>query len=184
MSWSRPAATGGRERACRRLAPLLLLALCLTAAACGFRPLYGSDLAGASVAAEFADIQVAIIPDRTGQILRNYLVERFNPGGLPENPRYRLNVAVVEHQQSLGIRKDATATRANLIMNATFTLTDLDRNAVVLSRAIGTTTSYNLLLDQFATLVSERDARDRALRQISEDIRTILALYLEGGQAA
>src|SRR5690606_39504749 len=116
--------------------------------------------------------EVGVIADRPGQILRNYLIDRLNPGGRPVDPAYRLNVSLSEVQRDLAIRKDDTATRANLIMNARFTLTDTATGAVVLNRQVGTITSYNILIDEFATLSSERDARDRALQQISEDIRT------------
>ncbi|HET8727909.1 MAG TPA: LPS assembly lipoprotein LptE [Alphaproteobacteria bacterium] len=154
---------------------MLVLALPLLLAACGFQPLYGETQMGV-VAAQFAETEVAVIPNRSGQILRNYLIEDLNPSGRPDDPAYVLNVGLNETFRDLAIRKDATATRANLIVSASYRLRNGDGEPLT-SGSVQTITSYNILRDEFATLSAERDARDRALRQISEDISTRLALY-------
>lgn len=162
----------------RRSGAAAILSLAALTGACGYQPIYGTapGIAGETVAAELAQIRIAVIPNRTGQILRNYLIRSLNPDGRPDRPLYTLNVRVSEVEEDLGIRKDDTATRANLVVSANFRLVDRDGQPVT-SGTVQTITSYNLLLDQFATLSAERDARDRALRQISEDIRTRLALH-------
>ena len=38
---------------------------------------------------------------------------------------------------------------------------------------------YNVVDSQFATLSAERDAQERAAREVGEDIRTRLGLYFE-----
>ena len=39
------------------------------------------------------------------------------------------------------------------------------------------TVSYNILDQQYATIASQRNAETRALRRISENIRSILSIY-------
>lgn len=183
MSWSDlPPRTRPRPLLPRRAAVALMLggaaALGLPAlSGCGFRPLYGAASPSGQTAGQLAQVEIARIPDRTGQLLRTYLIRLFNPGGRPETPLYRLDVSVQEARQNLGIAKDATATRANLLINGTAVLFDLRTGAALYQRPVGTITSFNILQDEFATLTAERDARDRALRQIATDIQTQIALY-------
>ena len=170
MWWSETSALGAAGR-------VAALALTLVAGACGFRPLYGTTSDQAPMIEQLSQIEVGVIPDRSGQILRNYLLEQLNPRGRPTSPGYLLAVSITESQQELGIRSDDTATRANLRINADMILDSAIDDEPLLRRRLNTVTSYNILDDEFATLSSERAARDRALRQLSEDIRTQLALY-------
>ncbi|MBT5565002.1 MAG: hypothetical protein HOJ91_04910 [Rhodospirillaceae bacterium] len=156
----------------------LTLALCLTLAACGFTPMYGSRgvTSSDSVVASLAQVDIRPIAERRGMVLRQQLAEKLRPSGL-SGSRYDLQVRLAAQTQELGIRKDSTTSRANLILTANYTLWDgttrLSRERV---RAV---VSYNILDDQYATITSERDAESRALRQISDEIRTRLAVYFE-----
>jgi LPS-assembly lipoprotein len=168
----------------RRAAAVLragLVGLCLMAlAGCGFRPLYGEPApGGGDVAAALQTVDVAVIADREGQLLRTFLIERLNPSGRPANPGYELTVSLAISQEPLNILTDATATRANYEAVASYALRPTGAADPVLQRSAEITTSYNILDDQFATLVAERDARDRALRQLAESIRRGLALHFE-----
>jgi len=164
----------------RRRALLAGLGLLLAAgplAGCGFQPLYG-DLGGyGPVSQQLAAIDVGVIADREGQLMRTYLIERLNPNGRPVEPSYDLDVVLAETQRDLGVREDDTSTRGNLTIEAEFVLTDLAGDEIVYSDTARTITSYNILDDQFATLIAERDARDRAIRATAEQIRTLLSLH-------
>jgi LPS-assembly lipoprotein len=179
MSW--------RDTTLKRGALALAVAGALALTGCGFRPLYGEGPAGPADE-QLAEVRIGLIPDRSGQILRNFLIRRFNPEGRPATPVYGLDVALQETQQDLNIQRDDTATRANLIIVAQYTLVDLSTGTQLTSEPVEVITSYNILNDQYATLIVEEDARERALRQVSEDIRTRVALYLnrepDSGEAA
>src|SRR3546814_20583964 len=82
-----------------------------------------------------------------------------------------------ETLSELCVRRDETASRANLRMEAEFVLLSYDSEAPVLSGKSSSTTSYDILDNPFATTVSEDDARKRALREVADDIQTRLALY-------
>ncbi|MEQ9814680.1 MAG: hypothetical protein RLO50_18020 [Azospirillaceae bacterium] len=154
-----------------------LLLACGGLAGCGFQPLYG-DLGGyGPVAQQLAAIDIGVIAEREGQLMRTNLIERLNPNGRPADPAYTLDVTLTETQRNLGVREDDTSTRGNLTIEAAFVLTDLARGETVYRDTARTITSYNILDDQFATLIAERDARDRAIRATSEQIRTQLALH-------
>lgn len=158
---------------------LVLMAFALSA--CGFQPLYSRSQEGAlSTAEHMATVRIAPLPDRIGQQLHNLLRDRLNPQGQPRNPAYELKIDLVESRQELSIRKDETATRANLIISAQFTLHEAESAQEVLLGLATSTNSYNILTSQFATTYAELDARKRGLREISDDIRTRLGIYFAG----
>ena len=82
------------------------------------------------------------------------------------------------------MRKDETATRANLTVFAKFSLLDARSNKPLMTGTSRSTNSYNILSSQFATLHSEADARRRALRELADDIRLRLGIYFTRIRAA
>jgi LPS-assembly lipoprotein len=163
----------------RRLVAGLAAGLGLAAlAGCGFRPLYGTGADGPT-SDRFAEIRVAPIPDRAGQILRNFLIRRLNPDGRPANPAYVLDVGLSERLQGLAITQEDVAERNNLFVTARYVLTDAATGGVLLSDSSTVITSFTILRDEVATLSAEQDARRRSLRRLSDTIRLQLALYFQ-----
>lgn len=144
---------------------------------CGFRPLYGNSETNAGVTQSLAQVSVELIPDRIGQKLRNFLLDRINPNGEPTHPLYLLEVTTSSTRTDLGIERDETATRAILILNAKYSLLDRTTQKPVLQGSLQSTNSFNIVDSDFATLSAENDALDRAAREISDDIKTRLGLY-------
>lgn len=163
----------------RRRGALAALAGALLLAGCGFRPLYGDRATTPAVGDKLADVGIDIIPDRSGQILRNELLDRMTPRGSAGAPAYYLGVALTESRQEFAVRQDETATRSNVIFSARYALRRASDNQVVHGGIAITRNSYDLLQNKFATLSAEDDARTRALRQLAEEIRTRLAIYFE-----
>ena len=167
MWWSRPSLRA-------RLALALLLA---PLAGCGFRPMYGAAEREA-VSPELAAITVAPIKDRIGQQLELSLREALNPEGLAVKPRYRLRVAVSTVREDLGIQRDASSTRGRINAYATFTLYDVTTNHQIYVSRTQSTSAFNILQDAFAAEVAEEDARTRTVRDLTDQIRLRLALFL------
>ena len=68
----------------------------------GFRPLYGSaSLGGAATQEKLAKVDVAPIPGRVGQRIRNELIFQTTGGGKPATPQYRMDIAIREFKKSL-----------------------------------------------------------------------------------
>ena len=147
-------------------------------AGCDFEPLYGRQQSGADVSAELSQIAVPPIPERLGQMLRIELTNQLTPKGQPRAPAYVLDVSVAENKQELAIRKDASATRANLIITATFNLKDRQTDESVFRGSLRSINSYNIIDADFATLTAENDARRRAVRDLATEIGLRLGLFL------
>ncbi|MBL8675563.1 MAG: hypothetical protein JNL07_11790 [Rhodospirillales bacterium] len=169
----------------RRRAVAALAGMSLAVAACGFEPLYG-ERAGTppagpyaqpeGVRGDLAGTRVAMIPDRRGQYLRNALVDRLNPNGEPERPTYYLMIRLHEEQEAVLVKSDETSTATNLRLVADFEIRDPQGAALTTgySRAI---TRFNTVQSQYANIEGERNARERASRELAEDIRAKLAVF-------
>ena len=155
---------------------LLLLGavLVLGPAGCGFGPMYakgGGDKTG--IGADLADIRIGPIKDRVGQKLRNALVQKITPQGEPGDFRYTLTIVLTESASDLGYRRDSFATLGNLTMSAGFTLQG--DGVGIASGSANTVASFDYLGPRYASVATERDAEDRAITQLADDIRSQVA---------
>jgi LPS-assembly lipoprotein len=170
MSWSRRA--------------LLIGLAAASLAGCGFHPLYSGRLAG-EYDPELAAIKVAPIPDRQGQILAESLREKLNPRGVSIPVRYVLTVSLDVTRSDFGIQRDATSTRGEINVRALYTLDPATGASQTLyagrSRSVS---SFNVLNDGYATQVAAEDARDRALKDLADDIFLNLELYVKNRREA
>ncbi|WP_035693772.1 LPS assembly lipoprotein LptE [Azospirillum halopraeferens] len=168
MSWSRRS--------------LLTAAGALASAAllpgCGFRAMYGDRGAGGGAAAQLSAVAIDNIPDRRGQQLRNFLMDRFYAVDQAAAPTHRLNASIRAHEQKLAIRKDASAERAQLVLDVPYQLVEAATGKVVLSAGARALIAYNILEEQYAALATIDDAYERGLRQIADDITARTAMVL------
>jgi len=168
------AAAPRRRQRAAALAGALLVGAAALLSACGFQPVYGERRAAG--AATLATIEIDRIEDRSGQQLRTLLRTRLTPRGQTGRPQFRLSVTLTESKSELAIRRDESATRANLTLTTRFTLTRLPPYPPgSITRTASSTNSYNVLDSEFATLSAENDARKRALRSLAEAIRIRIA---------
>ena len=151
--------------------------------ACGFRPLYGlKGSESSAVKREFALIEISQMRDWIGQQLHNRLEHLLHPHGQTDKPRYRLSAKLDETRISLSVSKTALATRANLIIRTNFNLASLAYGKKTFTSSSSSSVSYNILDSEFGTLMAEKDARARAIREIAEEIRLRLGAYFGGRQ--
>lgn len=159
----------------------LLAAAAALTAGCGFQPLYGGSSARADVSEQLAQVEIGSIPNRYGQQLRNNLIDRFYFDGRPQASPYRLEVGLSATEQKLALRKDATAERAQLVVVAPYRLVESATGRALLTSSSRAMISYNILEEQYATVVTIDNAYDRALIQIADDITHRVAITLNRG---
>jgi len=162
MSWS-------------KLAPVVMIGLL---AGCGFRPLYGEAAVGrTTTTSELASIEVAAISDRVGQNVRNHLIDHLTPKGKTPGTRYRLNVLLTPSQEGIALTRDEAATRINYQLRGKFVLVELSSGREILQGSARSIAVYNVVSADYATLTAEADAERRAAREISDEIKTRLAVF-------
>ena len=159
---------------------ILMISLLLVAA-CGFEPMYGRNQDEAvGVENRLAVVDINNIPDREGQYLRNALIDRFYRRGRPQTPLYILNIEpLIENLVDLDITKNSDATRGQLKLESDLQLTDAKTGEIVMQRKIAAITSYNILGSEFATRVSEENARTNALEDLARQVELQLNLYFK-----
>lgn len=157
----------------------LALLGCLALSGCGFKPVYGTPSGSereSPVAMDLNNIAIENIPDRNGQILRNYLIDRMVRPNRPEKPLYTLKVTIAAGEEDLGILANATATRSLLNMYAHYTLADAKGKAILTGTA-HSVASFNKLDQMYGTVAARENAYERTLREAGEQIVNRLSLY-------
>lgn len=156
---------------------LAAIALAAALAGCGFRPMYKEGPTGTTTVAEFSDVMIAQPEDRRDQLLRNDLVDLLTPLGSPSRPRYLLSYKITESISAVFTTRSEEVTRNNLIVSVLYTLHDYESGRPLYSVQISSYSSYNLTVADYSNLISEKNARERALQDSAEQVRLRLGNY-------
>ena len=155
---------------------LFLVGLLAALGACGFRPLYGGT-ENSAINQQLAHIQISTIKDRIGQQLHNLLLDRLNSGGRPQKPLYNLSVKLAVSKEEIGLKFTEEATRARLTLIVNYFLTDNGSGKVLAEGGVRSVNNYNIFNSEFARLAAEENAKKRAAREVSDEIKIRLSLY-------
>ena len=136
-----------------------------------------------SVVDDLSKVKVGYVEGRSGQVLRNDLVDALNPRGEPNEPQYTLTLRIEEPQQNLAFQRNNSVTNVGYSVIAYWTL--MDRNgATVFTNSSSSSQQYAMSNSQYATAASALNVRDRIMLDISSDIRNRLAQYFVERAAA
>jgi LPS-assembly lipoprotein len=166
----------------------LSLAAGLTLSGCGFQPVYmptGSGNAGVAQR-ELAAVQVAQIPDRPGQLLRQALQDRLEMGASGVAQRYELNVGFGVSGEGIAIQADDTITRFRLIGSATWTLVAQNPERTKLTNGYAKAVdATNVFSGQyFASDLGTEAAQRRLAQALADQITIQLAAFFRKRAAA
>jgi LPS-assembly lipoprotein len=178
---SSPGAIWGRRSVLRALSTTVFASLAL--AACGdsgFRPLYGSGaFGGGDVNEKLARLEIAPIPGRVGQRIRNELIFQSTGGGKPQlPPEYRLEIAIRETVTSTLLQTDGEAKGAVYNLDASFRLIRIADKSVALTGTSYGRAGYDRNKSIFSNVRAREDAENRAATTVGEELKTRLAAYL------
>ena len=161
----------------------MILAASLGVAACGFEPLYGGAQ-GQRTVAELAGVRVGEIADRSGQELRNALVDRFGtdvPAAVPR--RYRLDVSVPPAVLLAGPGVRGADVVQPLNLTATVRLIDIASGAPVHQFVVTAGASVVLVDNPFASTQNRRSTQAAVSRVLADQIADRVAAFLRGRPA-
>ena len=142
---------------------------------CGLHPLYEGGTAGVA-ASGLRSIEVAPIPQRTGWLTRNALVDRL--GGEHPGGSYRLEVELDDTLTGFGIRGDAATTRERRTLRARYRLVERANGAVLLDATAGSDAGIDVVSSEYATVVAEQSAAERLSQIVADQIVARLARYM------
>lgn len=159
--------------------PRLVSALALLAlSGCGFSPLYGGG-AGDQAGVRLSEVFVPVIPDRSGQVLRESLETKLQAGAQPTQQLYALAVQYGIAEEAVGVQADSATTRTRFVGTAKWRLTPIGDPSHVL--AAGTSTGFdaeNIINQQYFAVTLEQETIDQQLAEaISGQITDQLAAW-------
>ncbi len=148
---------------------------------CGFRPLYMPAGGAAGPAeAELAAVYVPVVPERSGQLLRQALQRRLEGPGTGAAKKYELTTYLIANVEGIAILRDSSTTRYRVIATAPWTLRMLSLDRAVLTSGTGRAVEgYNILNQQYFAADLEGDAAyKRAAETLADQIVTQVAIFL------
>ncbi|MBX9683140.1 MAG: hypothetical protein K2X41_05065 [Hyphomicrobium sp.] len=147
----------------------------------GFRPLYGSaELGGAGVSEKLATVDIAPIPGRVGQRVRNELIFQSTGGGTPLPPEYRLDIAIRESISATLVRQDGNAAGQVYNLDASYRLIRVSDKKVVAEGKSYSRAAFERISSIFANVRAREEAENRAAKTVGEELRTRLLGHLAG----
>ena len=180
----------GVSRQLVRLA--VVLALGTLTGAC-FQPLYGNQTisAGDSVRDKLGAIEIANIPAGNGKpearlavALRNALMYDLNGAANPISPTHRLQITLGSAITTVIVDVSSGRPDAQVeAVNASFTLTEIATQKVVLQTSTFARASFDIpgSAQRFAQQRAWRNAEDRAVALVAQNIRNRLASFFVAG---
>lgn len=147
----------------RGLAVALVAALGL--AGCGFTPLYGD----AGVGSSLTRIAVTTQDDRLGYRVREQLEDALGRDAT-QPPLWRLETVIEPSRRPLGRRIDDTATRYELTLRGSWTLTPA-AGGPPLTGVETVTTTYAAADQPYAAIAAQQDGEERAAAELARRIR-------------
>jgi LPS-assembly lipoprotein len=147
----------------------LLLALPLLAAACGFSPVYSPSGSGAALHGQIAVQSPEAIRGASGTdayFLVRSLEQRLGRGG----SAYKLDLTLRTSEEGQAITADNDITRYSVLGTADFVLTRNADGKVVASGTVNNFTGYSATGSTVETLAGERDARERLMVILADQI--------------
>jgi LPS-assembly lipoprotein len=157
----------------------LLLAAGLALSGCGFQPVYAVRGKNSPARHEMGRVDIGVIPERYGQLLRQALQQRLNDPGEALAKTYELSVSFSVSTDIVGIQQDATATRIRETGSATWSLKRLDPgNTLVTSGTARALDGVNIIDQQyFEADLAQETAQKRLAESVADQITLQLGSY-------
>ncbi len=181
-SAGRPGVVGQRANRAPLAAALALMTVSTLLSACsdgGFRPLYGTAaIGGADVSERLAAVEVAPVPGRVGQRIRNEIVFQPPGGGGAAPPAYRLELVLRESVSSTLVKVSGDASGSVYSIDADFRLIRVADKQVVLQGKSAGRAGFERFNSVFSNIRARQDAEDRVAATVAQDLKTRLAAFL------
>jgi LPS-assembly lipoprotein len=141
-----------------------LLMLPLAMAACGFTPVYGPDGNGNAL---YGKIEVQAPDDVESYVLVQNLEQRL---GRSTSPEYTLALTARTRSEGQAITASNEITRFSLVGQAEYVLTRNSDQFVLAEGSVDNFTGYSATGSTVETLAGERDARQRLMGILADQI--------------
>jgi len=148
----------------------------------GFRPMYGPTASGPGVQEKLAKVDIAPIPSRVGQRIRNELIFQKTGGGQQETPQYRLDITIREGLASTLVKSTGEALSQVYTLDAGFKLVRLSDKQIMFQGNSHGRAEFERFQQIYSNVRARDDAENRAARTVADDIKTRLAAVMSSGK--
>lgn len=168
------------------LAPLVAGLTAVVLAGCadgsGFRPMYASVNASSGVASSLRQVDVATIPGRVGQRVRNEIQFRFNDTENTTDPVYRLEIVLTETLTQTLVRSDGLSSSQIYMLTTPFRLIrNSDKQVIMEGRALSRA-AFERNASIYSNVRAREDAENRAAKAVGTEIAERVAIFLSRPQ--
>jgi LPS-assembly lipoprotein len=166
-----------------KLAAAAALVLSLASAGCQVRPLYSAGVAtfSSDPSTGITSVSINEVSNRYGQEVRNQLIFALSGGaGEPANAAYKLELGISKRiinaadvqTQTVG---ENQPTAGGVVLTSNYVLSDAATGAEIAKGSRSVTASFDRSRQQFAQVRAERDAENRAARELAEVMKLVIA---------
>lgn len=170
----------------RRFAGVAFAISLTVGAGCTVRPLYsdaalqtGSLAGGETMKSALASVAVKPPTNRVELEVRNHLIFLLGgDGGTPATPKYMVEQSVSSVTSGAAIVQatvDSEPTAKQVTVRAVYSLKVVDTGQVIGRGDVSMSASFDVPRQEFAVLRAERDAQNRAAREVAELLRHKIA---------
>lgn len=138
---------------------------------------YYNNKFDADIVREMAQIRVESVSDRIGQLVKNELMDIFNPMGTPKCAKYFLKIAPVgSHTVQQALRDDITATREKVEYRLSYSLWSKESGQLV-SGESSIFLSYDLLDNPYSTTMDKKKIEKDGAKILANDVSLRIGAY-------
>ena len=152
-------------------------------ASCQFQPLYGNQSTLSGSTSQLSAVDVSQVNSRVGQQVRNHLLFLLNGGFGNTEKTHEANIRVTWNNRQLaaiqGVRDNVSGTVTVIV---SYDLINLSDGSIVASGSRQAEAAYDRTGQVFANVRAERDAENRASKEVAESIRLAIASDLSKTQ--
>lgn len=159
----------------------------MTLAACTVEPLNARNTPASisnesqSVRAALKATEVEAATTRVEQQIRNKLLFALNGGQDSSDPLYRVFIRATARDSGVAVERGvAAAIAAQVTVTARYSIVEKKTGQTLASGSRIGLASYNRTPQLFANQRAERDAEDRAAKDVAQQIRLVIAQTLAG----
>ena len=171
---------------------IALAALIVFISGCGFEPLYVEKKSSSDwyydsefdtgIREEMANVKVELIQDRIGQLIRNDLLDKLTPKGMPTSPKYYLKITKIDKSEiDQALRNDITATRKKVIYKVYYVLSNKEHEQLLTGNSVAYL-GYDILRDPYSTTFAQKKNEKNAAKIVANDISLRLGAYFHSLQ--
>jgi len=148
---------------------------------CTVQPLNSVESSGSVAPSELSGVDISEVNTRIGQQVRNHLIFGLNGGGHPTGATHSLKLRVTTSTTDIAIVTTTTSpTASQVTVTTNYTLSENSSKETIATGVRQAIASFDRTNQSFANQRAQRDAENRAAKEVAEQLRLVIAATIAG----